>query len=112
MLTNTAHNPKTLPSILKNMLESTLYPVGPPVSSSNADAERERGMPQLGNGGEGRFCNTLGSCIQTLDDEFVQTFRWKTSSIKPVVEFCVLSHVAYISVHRCVRVREKCRGGS
>ena len=27
----------------------------------------------------------IGSCILNLDDEFVQTFRGKTSSIKPVV---------------------------
>jgi hypothetical protein len=50
------HISRTLPSILKNVRESTLYPVGPPVSSSNADAERARwGMPQLGNGGKGEF---------------------------------------------------------
>ena len=48
---------------------------------------------------EGRICNTLGSCIQTWDDKFVQTFRGKTSSLKPFVVSVSCVFVAYTSVH-------------
>jgi hypothetical protein len=48
---------------------------------------------------EGENLQYIGSCIQTWDDEFVQTFRGKTSSIKPVVVSVSCVFVAYNSVH-------------
>lgn len=47
---------------------------------------------------EGRICNTLGSCIQTWGDEFVQTFRGKTSSLKPFVVIKCLASLLPIVV--------------
>ena len=56
--------------------------------------------------GKGRICNTLGSCIQTWDDEFVQVLRGKTSSIKPVV---VIKCLAYLLPIIVFLVRESAR---
>jgi hypothetical protein len=63
--TNFAHISRTLPSIMKSAHEGTLYSVGPPGSSSNADAEEQDGVCHNWGVGRGEFCNTLESSIQT-----------------------------------------------
>jgi hypothetical protein len=79
------HISRTLPSILKNVLESTLYPVGPPVSSNHANAGEQDGVCHNWGMGGRENLQYIGSCIQTADDEFVQVLRGKTSSIKALL---------------------------
>ena len=58
----------------------------------------ERGVcHNLGMGGRENL-QYIGSCIHTWDDEFVQTFRGKTSSIKPVLLFLCLASLLPIVV--------------
>ena len=73
---------------------------------TNPGGKEQDGVCHNWGVGKGRICNTLGSCIQTWDDEFVQVLRGKTSSIKPVV---VIKCLAYLLPIIVFLVRESAR---